>query len=842
TAVATMSFDEEQENVIAPHDLARNSWQFRSSRRHRRGDALLRKKLTGHVVVSKTLYDPADTLSNKAKKRLLKEESWNDFHPDVQYSLNKHQRWRTINVPSLLENADRSDLEVLVVNRVITPRNLSDIQNLDVSNVHMKDNGMINTLSTRGKGQKLSHFHETLRERRQMDKDEIEPARILFNVVEPHPVLSILAGKTQRKNKRGSWTKSRHVDYGSDLSHENRSEDEYEDRPDVSLDVARAPRSSFTLGDFLVSSSPSKDTSEDYVEESDSWEVIDPEPEWPTEIIQPKPADLVDISAATNADSVFEVIDVETKNWQNFDFHKTVALLEKERMVVRWIDEDRAMVDASRQARVSGDELLQKPLLILFFELRDGGRVLRVRVNANTRYVNGSDRGAFLHRAKCHTDFTSLLNHITETVRSLRLRNLDVPKEKSRCMENEEFFAAEVNSEALAIKADRCNEYDRLQFLRDVGNGADSRRTNEPEHIPSVRCCCSSWKRTELFETKDGMSCRDCITSHIVHQLRLNHVPVDISLPSTENLSSIDLLYAVLPVPLISVLIKMSYSYYRHLRDPNVVFSECPRCTVEVAIASPNEGSTNCICPECESHWCWLCNSEPHWPMNCEEFKQWVSKWDQQYFVDKYRLQPDEDLLRITCLCGTVLILPSESAHNTVCRCGHRYDKTGLMSLNSKYFPYYARSRKFHDLEGKPKQGDPVPVERIAPVQLIAKEFADICTEARNLRFDKKRRVEFEKSVSASRLNESDLINQRRTSLVLIENCTAWLYLHRREGVFGTCRSSVSRLFQRICSIENEFSETSPSPILLRNIRELKKDIGNVMNLFQESVHKVKEE
>ncbi|VDO47750.1 unnamed protein product [Haemonchus placei] len=707
-----MSFDEEQENILAPHDLARNSWQFRSSRRHRRGDALLRKKLAGHVV--------------KAKKRLLKEESWNDFHPDVQYSLNKHQRWRTINVPSLLENNDRSDLEVLVVNRVITPRNLSDIQNLDVSNVHMKDNGMISTLSTRGKGQKLSHFHETLRERRQMDKDEVEPARILFNVVEPHP---------------------------------NRSEDEYEDRPDVSLDVARAPRSSFTLGDFLVNSSPSKDTSEDYVEETDSWEVIDPEPEWPTEIIQPKPADLVDISAATNADSVFEVIDVETKNLQNFDFHRTVSLLEQERVVVRWIDQDRAMVDASRQARVSGDELLQRPLLILFFELRDGGRVLRVRVNANARYVNGSDRGAFLHRAKCHTDFTSLLNHIAETVRSLRLRNLDVPKEKSRCMENEEFFAADVNSEALAIKADRCNEYDRLQFLRDVGNEADSRRTNELENIPSVHCCCSSWKRTEFFETKDGMSCRDCITSHIVHQLRLNHVPVDISLPSIENLSSIDLLYAVLPVPLISVLIKMSYSYYRHLRDPNVVFSECPRCTVEVAIASPNEDSTNCICPECESHWCWLCNSEPHWPMSCEEFKQWVSKWDQQYFVDKYRLQPDEDLLRITCLCGIVLIaewqwhivvlntrgpyevgilrirLPSESAHNTVCRCGHRYDKTGLMSRNSKYFPYYACSRKFHDLEGKPKQGDPVPVERIAPVQLIAKEFADVSDYfRRNLR------------------------------------------------------------------------------------------------------------
>ncbi|KAK5971062.1 hypothetical protein GCK32_011499, partial [Trichostrongylus colubriformis] len=458
-----------------------------------------------------------------------------------------------------------------------------------------------------------------------------------------------------------------------------------------------------------------------------------------------------------------------------------------------------------------------KPMLILFFELQEDSRVLRIRVNASSRYLSGFDRDAFLYRAGRQSDFVSLFHHITESVRSLR--KLDAPKEKSRFSENTELFAADVNSEMLAIKANRCSEYDRLQFLRDLMNDVDG-TNDEPEYIPSVRCCCSSSK-CELFETKDGMSCKDCITSYVVHQLRLNRAPVDIPLVSTEDLSSIDLLYAILPAPLISVLLKMSYSYYCHLRDPSVVFAECPRCTVEVTISSSTEGFTSCVCPECETHWCWLCNSEPHWPMNCEEFKQWNSKWDQQYFIDKYGLQPGEDLLRITCLCNNVLLLPSESAHNTRCRCGYRYDKSGLMSSDCKGNPWNGNMRKYHSLAGKPKQGYQVTVERITPMQLIGKEFADICTEARNLRFDKKKMLAFDKSAIACQLENNDLANQRKTGLIMVENCTAWLYLHRREVTAATCKSAVSRLFQRLRSIENDISETWPSSILLRNAEAL---------------------
>ncbi|KAK6048021.1 hypothetical protein COOONC_14474, partial [Cooperia oncophora] len=94
-------------------------------------------------------------------------------------------------------------------------------------------------------------------------------------------------------------------------------------------------------------------------------------------------------------------------------------------------------------------------------------------------------------------------------------------------------------------------------------------------------------------------------------------------------------------------------------------------------------------------------------------------------------------------------------------------------------------------------EGNPVTVERLAPPKLIAKEFADVCTEARNLRFDKKKRLEFENSANAAPLEGLDLANQRKTGLVLVENCTAWLYLHRREDAYKICKSAVSRLLQQ---------------------------------------------
>ncbi|KAK6048260.1 hypothetical protein COOONC_14235, partial [Cooperia oncophora] len=129
---------------------------------------------------------------------------------------------------------------------------------------------------------------------------------------------------------------------------------------------------------------------------------------------QPKPADLVDISAVTNANSVFEVIDIQTRTLQNFDFHEMTSLLEDQRVVVRWIDSDRVMVDVT----LSGSESMR---MLDIWEIWN--------------------REAFLHSAKRQKDFMSLFQFITGTVRSLRVKERDIPKEKTRCSDNPSYFA-----------------------------------------------------------------------------------------------------------------------------------------------------------------------------------------------------------------------------------------------------------------------------------------------------------------------------------------------------------------------------------------------------------------
>ncbi|VDL83520.1 unnamed protein product [Nippostrongylus brasiliensis] len=227
--MSTIGYQEDLIDPLNAFDLAKSQKRYHSGRHLRKGDALRLQKLSDRAVVYKTLHDPADTLSKREKKRLQKAGSTGNLDLDVQYSLNKQQRWKTVNTDSMLNSQCESEPEVIVVDRVITPSHLSANQALNVMNVFVKEGDAISKLSTKGKGHKLRHFEVALMERREIDKDEVQPARILYNVVQPHPVPSVLLGKTQRKNTRGTWTtKSRQTNYLSDGA-ESESDSEVEE-------------------------------------------------------------------------------------------------------------------------------------------------------------------------------------------------------------------------------------------------------------------------------------------------------------------------------------------------------------------------------------------------------------------------------------------------------------------------------------------------------------------------------------------------------------------------------------------------------------------------------------
>ncbi|VDL82651.1 unnamed protein product [Nippostrongylus brasiliensis] len=424
------------------------------------------------------------------------------------------------------------------------------------------------------------------------------------------------------------------------------------------------------------------------------------------------------------------------------------------------------MIDASYLVKNAPEEPVRQPILILFFELRENGKVLRVRINTNIQYKAPMDSEALIFMVKRQKDFLSLFNSILDFIRSLRVRNLDIPAKETRFNKTPANFSANVNGHRLAVEMERvqrCDDYEMQRSLREMYNAETS---------------------------------------------------VSLDMPKTS---------------------------FQHLQSDEMVFSKCPSCALNVMFRNEcnNDEEKSFICPECTTHWCRICSSEPHWPMKCEEYRQWSEKWEQQYCFDKFCMQPDEELLRITCQCGRIYILPSGSAHNTICqRCKCRYDKTGMMCYDYACWPYYPRLRKQRDAEGKPKDGYKVDVEIIPRVKLIAKEFATACTEARNQRFDKKKRLKFEELALAA--EKVELVDLRKTALILVENCTAWMYMHRSETHLREYKSAVSHLFQQFEKVELELERQSPT--LAKEIEELKSAVENVIRTFREHARNISEE
>ncbi|VDL83521.1 unnamed protein product [Nippostrongylus brasiliensis] len=276
--MSTIELEKHLGDPLDVFDLAKDQKRCRSGRHSKNG--LLLQKLSDRAVVFKTLHDPADTLSKREKKRLQKASSSSSLDLDVQYSLNKQQRWKTINVQSLLDSHYDFEPEALVVNGVITPSYLNDHQSLEVKDVFAKDGDVITKISSKGKGHRLRHFEMALRKRSEIDKDKVQPARILYNVVAPSPASTV--------------------------------------------------PSSFTLGDYVVGASATSKTQRCarritlLVQDEERKKKI-------SGIKSPSHS----ISPYYSSSSLFEVIEINAKLLGGMGFHDAIASLEHERLTIK---------------------------------------------------------------------------------------------------------------------------------------------------------------------------------------------------------------------------------------------------------------------------------------------------------------------------------------------------------------------------------------------------------------------------------------------------------------------------------------------------------------------------
>ncbi|RCN41728.1 hypothetical protein ANCCAN_12333 [Ancylostoma caninum] len=812
------------EGYYHDYDNLVNKGPYRGPKKPMHRYPLTSKRCADDVLVSKTLYDPAGTLSKKQQRR-LKALPANEFQFNVPYSLNKYHRWETINPKSLLLNNAGSDREVLVINGVTSsPSTHTPDVIFRAHSVHMLEDDVLATIATSGRAKELAYFTAALRKRKELPKDEPESTRIQFNIVKADCVSSQSTGKSSRRKKRNANIMAKlQNDFG-----------DYEQVSDeCGYTVVLSFRSTITLGDFV-----SDDLS------SDCDFVIVPRMSGETlpsqEDSSEKPAlpELLDISQATNSHCIFEVFDIKLRQLKPFDLREKVTALVPTlvygRCVVHWFDSTRVSIS---------NQPLADTVFSVFFELRDNLQTLRIRCNTNTHYSGVAGRPALAQIVSKSRDFDTLFNKLMDFIWESRARQYEPPEGSSRLRSSVENFKPRVNSNTMAVTAKRCVEHDQMMFIKEqYSRGAsfpDSETISSVKEENPLCCSCQSSVKTDLFPSLDGMICKDCVAAQVLHQIRLNHFPIQIPVVTFGDNSPLDLLHAILPVPLISTLVRMSFSHFHKQQNPEAALTHCPQCGISLIIDTPNEFKC-CVCPDCKCHFCHICLWEPHWPLSCEEMEDWSQKWDEQYLTERFLLDEGERVLRIKCPCTFTFYVPESIAHGTYCprkRCHYRFDKNGLMrSRTDLWWWYTARQRQIYiERDGKiEKCGMPTEPEYLSPKRVIRKEFAAICAEARNLRFNEKEREMFSDVVLKTtqiKPEQSNLVDTRRTVLLLVEHCTAWLYIHRDDSIVRDIKSLPSKLFHQLMNVERKIEDGKYE--ILADMEQLEKEVQKLISVFR---------
>ncbi|VDM76496.1 unnamed protein product [Strongylus vulgaris] len=226
--------------------------------------------------------------------------------------------------------------------------------------------------------------------------------------------------------------------------HGKKSEKEEQD---TSVDEENSHQ--LTLGDFLTLNQPS--ASSCTMKSSSSKSEVTSS----FEIVALKPSDVTDISSATNAPCIFEIIDVKLNNLDAFDLQEEIPLLAPHYCTVHWFGPQLVSVASKRSIN---------PRFVLFFEvMRDMG-LLRVRINTNARYTAKHSKNAFVKMLETRRNFPSLFDDAIEFI--FRLDRAIPAQKPPRFTAYKTNFMQNVNSAMLTTSATRSDESDQLDLLR----------------------------------------------------------------------------------------------------------------------------------------------------------------------------------------------------------------------------------------------------------------------------------------------------------------------------------------------------------------------------------------
>ncbi|EYC39849.1 hypothetical protein Y032_0638g966 [Ancylostoma ceylanicum] len=224
--------DSDDGEYFHDYDILVNKGPRRNDGRRRLFDRYAGKKVSDQVVFAKTLYDPENTLSKRERRRLLRDRS-DGFGSNVIYSLNKRNRWKSINPASILGNHPADEPGIWVLYRGFG-HFLAYCENpytFSITDAHIRNGDSITTFSSSGRKKRLQYFINASKAIQEKG-NEVEPARIHYNIVEPTRAARFKKAvfRTGRK-PHTQLDKQEVVDYGL--------EDVWDDWPDHIDDLSR---------------------------------------------------------------------------------------------------------------------------------------------------------------------------------------------------------------------------------------------------------------------------------------------------------------------------------------------------------------------------------------------------------------------------------------------------------------------------------------------------------------------------------------------------------------------------------------------------------------------------
>ncbi|CAJ0588104.1 unnamed protein product [Cylicocyclus nassatus] len=778
------------------------------------------------MYITKTLHDPANTLSKTQRKKVM-DEKIDGFSADVSYSLNKHKRWSCINPSSLLKASEENTPEMIVVKRNDIPSD--ENAGGSVTNVSVMEDGVIKKLSSGGRRKPLKYFNNQMRELRQIDKKAVEPARILFNITTDASSLQSSKKKPRRTHKRNKNTV--------------KIEDSDYEKIQCWWDKCReSPAYKFhgesrtaTLGDYLPVNhesllKPRRSKSSSCVKYSHS-DISNEE----NKANGTKFIGLQNITDATKAAHIFEIIDLDMKS--SYDLEQTITKV-PEQYTVTWCGTSRVSV---------GTPPFSQPKCVVFFEKTRKPDTLRIRISIDRPYLLRYDRTYIIDSitAAAKKDISIIYVQIIDCLKEMRKICKVSENDDNRVSWFPECFMSAVNSTWIAPNAIGFSEQEQLKYLNQFYNECCSSQLDsfQASEDPLKCCCCRMSGLDDLFPSFEGMMCKDCVVSSITRQLRTNHYPIEIPITSGGEMSSIEFLYAILPMPVIRLLIRESVAFLKSLDNPDLWMLDCPCCLSPLMLTERYEFNC-CSCPECGCAFCYLCYSEPHWPMTCEQFKRWVEKWDTQYIFDK-NYSFAEGVVHMCCQCGGIFHASSLPPRCRKYRCWYSYNDDGtLWHGHGHQYPFPAKIQRHIAAVGEAvtyceECGTRTGPSTIAAKQIISKSFSSLCTEARNQRFDEHNSRDFKKFVARTLSSQKDrdrVENIRKTILFLTEACTGWLYLVKPSNCTHL-QFVISKLFRKFLSVQRRTYITRYE--FERDINKLEKETKNLIDLFRQQLNVV---